>query len=321
MTQPRTHLSRGGLPLALLSAASFGAAGSFGRSLSEAGWSPGAAIATRIGVAALVLVVPALIALRGRWSSLRRGAGTIVVFGLVTAACQVCYFNAIQHLAIGVALLLEYLGTILVVAWLWLRHGHRPRHLTVAGAMVAILGLVLVVDTSVRARFDVVGVLWALGAAVGLAAFFFLSADDSADVPPVAVASGGMGIGALALLVLGALGVLPLQATFGSVMLAGHRTSWLLPTIGLALVSGAIAYVAGIGAARRLGAKVASFVGLTEVVFAVLFAWLFLGELPTGIQLIGGVFIVVGASLVRIDELAAPPSLAFDATASVAEAP
>lgn len=73
----------------------------------EAGWSPGAAIATRIGVAALVLVVPAPIALRGRWSSLRRGAGMIVVFGLVTAACQVCYFNAIQHLAIGVALLLE----------------------------------------------------------------------------------------------------------------------------------------------------------------------------------------------------------------------
>ena len=297
--------ARGGLALALVSAASFGAAGSFARSLSDAGWSPAATIATRIGVAALLLMAPALVALRGRWGALRRGAGILVIFGLVTAACQICYFNAIQHLAVGVALILEYLGTVLVVAWLWLRHGQRPRRLTVAGATVAMLGLALVIDTSGHARFDFVGVLWALGAAVGLAAYFVLSADEAADLPPVVVASGGMGVGAATLLVLGALGFMPLDATFGTVALAGHRTSWLVPTIGISLVSAAIAYVAGISAARRLGPKVASFVGLTEVVFAVLFAWLFLAELPTAIQLVGGVLIVVGASLVRIDELAA----------------
>jgi drug/metabolite transporter (DMT)-like permease len=305
----------------LLSAASFGAAGSFARSLYDAGWSPAAAIATRIGVAALVLIVPALIALRGRWAALRRGAGMMIVFGLVTAACQICYFNAIQHLAIGVALLLEYLGTVLVVGWLWLRHGQRPRRLTLAGATVAVLGLAFVVDTSGQARFDVAGVLWALGAAVGLAAFFFLSADDSADLPPVAVASGGMGIGAATLLVLGALGLMPLQATFGTVALAGQRMSWLWPTLGISLISAAIAYVTGIAAARRLGAKVASFIGLTEVVFAVVFAWLFLGELPTAIQLVGGVFIVAGASLVRIDELAAAPLLAAERLTAAAAAP
>jgi drug/metabolite transporter (DMT)-like permease len=37
--------------------------------------------------------------------------------------------------------------------------------------------------------------------------------------------------------------------------------------------------------------------------FAVLFAWLFLGELPRPIQLAGGVLIVVGVALVRYDEL------------------
>ena len=68
-------------------------------------------------------------------------------------------------------------------------------------------------------------------------------------------------------------------------------------------VAAAIAYVAGIGAARLLGPKLATFVGLTEVVFAVLFAWLLLGELPTGLQLVGGALIVAGIALVRIDEL------------------
>jgi drug/metabolite transporter (DMT)-like permease len=56
-------------------------------------------------------------------------------------------------------------------------------------------------------------------------------------------------------------------------------------------------------AARSLGSKLASFVGLTEVLFAVLFAWLLLGQLPTVVQLIGGVLIVAGVALVRVDEL------------------
>jgi hypothetical protein len=57
-----------------------------------------------------------------------------------------------------------------------------------------------------------------------------------------------------------------------------------------------------------LGSKLASFVGLTEILFAVLFAWLFLGQLPTVIQLLGGLLIVAGVALVRIDELREPGS-------------
>ena len=56
--------------------------------------------------------------------------------------------------------------------------------------------------------------------------------------------------------------------------------------------------------ARR--ARLASFIGLTEVLFAVAFAWAFLGQLPTPVQLVGGTVIVVGITLVRVDELRAP---------------
>ena len=69
-----------------------------------------------------------------------------------------------------------------------------------------------------------------------------------------------------------------------------------------------IAYVAGIGAARRLGAKLASFVGLAEVLFGILFAWLLLGQLPSGMQLLGGAFILAGVTLVRVDELRGTPN-------------
>src|SRR5476651_2501617 len=97
-----------------------------------------------------------------------------------------------------------------------------------------------------------------------------------------------------------------MHARFGHVQLAGHRTSWLVPVLGLSVIAAAFAYVVGIGAARMLGAKVSSFVGVTEVLFAVLFAWLLLGQLPAAIQLAGGMLIIGGVALVRIDELRAP---------------
>ncbi|WP_422754358.1 EamA family transporter [Micromonospora sp. WMMD708] len=295
-----------GLALALLSAVTFATSGTFARSLIEAGWSAEAVVVARVGLAALVLAVPAVLALRGRAGVLRRNLGPVTVFGLLgVATAQACFFNAVRYLPVGVALLLEYLGIILVVGWLWLVHGQRPRRLTVAGSLAALVGLVLVLDLTGTGRLDPVGVLWGLGAAVGLAGYFVLAARVDADLPSVTMASGGMAVGAAVLALLGLVGVLPLRATFGAVDFAGQRTSWLVPIVGLSLVAAVVAYLTGIAATRLLGARLSSFVGLTEVMFAVLIAWLVLGELPVPVQLAGGALIVAGVALVRLDELRA----------------
>jgi drug/metabolite transporter (DMT)-like permease len=305
-----------GLGLALLSAITFATSGTFARSLIDAGWSAEAAVSARVGLASLVLALPAVLSLRGRWGVLRRNAGMIGLFGvLAVATAQACFFNAVRYLPIGVALLLEYLGIIIVVGWMWATHGQRPRRLTVAGSVVALIGLVFVLDLTGATRIDPIGVLWGLGAAVGLAAYFVLSARGDGGLPAVALASGGMAVGAVALLTLGLFGALPLRATFGAVTFAGQQTSWLVPILGLSILAAVIPYVAGIGAARALGARLSSFVGLTEVLFAVLVAWLVLSELPTAVQLVGGALIVGGVALVRIDELREP------AAAAVAKGP
>src|SRR5664279_5081917 len=262
-----------GLALALLSAATFGTSGTFARALIDAGWSPGAAVTVRISIAAVILAVPAAVVLKGRWHVLRRNLRMVAIYGLVAiAGCQVFYFNAVQHLSVGVALLLEYMGVVLIVGWLWIRNGQRPRRLTIAGSAVALVGLILVLNLVGDTHIDLVGVLWGLAAAVGLAVFFVQSAKSDPDLPPLAMASGGMTIGAVTLLILGVLGALPMHANVDDVDFAGHQVSWLVPVIGLSLVAAAIAYVAGIAASRILGSKLASFVGLTEVLFAVLFA-------------------------------------------------
>ena len=113
-----------------------------------------------------LLTVPALLQLRGRWGLLRRSLLPVLAYGLVAVAgCQLFFFNAVEHLSVGVALLLEYSGTLLVVLWLWLRHGQRPRRLTVFGGVLSIGGLALVLDLTGEQHVDLVGVLWGLAAA------------------------------------------------------------------------------------------------------------------------------------------------------------
>lgn len=65
-----------------------------------------------------------------------------------------------------------------------------------------------------------------------------------------------------------------------------------------------MAYGGGVVAARRLGATLASFVGLSEVLFAVLFAFVLLEEGMTALQLAGGALVVVGVGLVQAGERA-----------------
>ena len=295
--------SSAGLGLAVLSAATFGTSGSFAASLMAEGWTPAAAVSIRIGIAALVLTVPAVVQLRGRWSALRASLPAVLGYGLfAVAGAQLFFFNAVEHLSVGVALLLEYSGTLLVVAWVWLRHGHRPRRLTTAGAAVALSGLVLVLNLTGSQRIDAVGVLWGLAAATGLAVYFVISSHDESPLPPIAMAWAGLTVGAAVLLLAGLVRAVPMHASTADADFAGHRTSWLLPVAGLSLIAAVVAYCAGIGAARRLGARLASFVGLAEVLFAVLFAWALLGQRPSALQAVGGLVVLAGISLVKADE-------------------
>jgi drug/metabolite transporter (DMT)-like permease len=298
-----------GLLLALLSAAAFATSGSLAGSLIAIGWTPGAAVAARVLVAAVVLTAPAAVAMRGRWSLLRRGVPTMLVYGIVAVAgAQFAFFNAISHLSVGVALLLEYQGTVAVVAWLWLRHGRRPRALVLVGSVVALAGLALVLDVLGGFRLDGIGVLWGLVAAVGLATYYVLAGDEAQPLPPLALSCAGLWIGGAVMLGAVATGLVPFRTATAPVQLAGQQVSWLVPVLGLALVAAALGYVVGILAARVLGATLASFVGLSEVLFAVVFAWLFIGQAPTVLQAIGGVVVVAGVALVRLGELGAPAS-------------
>ena len=92
---------------------------------------------------------------------------------------------------------------------------------------------------------------------------------------------------------------------------ARETFAWWQPLLVLAVFTAALSYVTGVAAGRLLGARLASFVALSEVVAGVLWAWLLLDELPAAVQIVGGVLILAGVVGVKLGErdvpAAAPP--------------
>jgi drug/metabolite transporter (DMT)-like permease len=292
-----------GLAFALTSAFAFGLSGALASPLLDAGWSAGALVMIRVGLAALVVLPLGLRALRGRWHLLRRNAALIATYGAVAVtATQFFYFSAIGHMQVGPALLIEYTSPAAVVVWLWLRHGQRPGPVTQVGAVLAAVGLVLVLDLVSGADLSIAGVLWALGAMLGVTTYFLISADESNGLPPVTLAGGGLVTGTVLLGVLGIVGLLPMRGDTSSVEYAGVTVAWWVPMVLLGLVTAGVAFATGIAAIRRLGSRLASFVALTEVLAGVLWAWLLLGELPLPVQIVGGGLVLVGVVAVKVGE-------------------
>lgn len=304
---------RSGLAFAITSAFCFGLAGATASAMFDAGWSAGAAVGVRVALGAAVLAVPALLALRGRWAAVRGNARLLLTYGvLAVAGAQLCYFYAVSYLPVGVALLIEYTSPVGVVAWMWARHGQRPTRLTLVGGSIALVGLALLIDVfGSDMALDPRGVAWALAAMVGATAYFVISGHGDSGVPPVALAWFGLTIGAITVGIVGLTGALPLRAAGGDVTYEGVVVPWIIPVIALGVVTAALAYLTGIAGVRRLGARLASFIGLTEVLAAVGFAWLLLAELPTPLQWLGGVLVLGGVVVVKWGEPTPAPEAAL----------
>ena len=298
---PARRVSTSGLVLGVASALAFSSSGPFIKPLLEAGWSLGAALLVRMGIAGLILSPALFLAMRRQPAFLRRHWKLILGFGLMPVlGCQLLFFSAMQRMPVAVALLIQYLAPVLLVAFVWLRTQKAPSALVLWGSGVAIVGLVLVVDIS-GASFDLIGTMLALGAAVCVCAYFVISERAGDDLPPLALAAGGLLTGGIIMAILCLVGIMPFSAPAVSVVLAGVEVPWFVPLVWVAAVATTLGYAFGVMAVPRIGSRIASFVGLSEVLFALGFAWIFLAEVPAPIQFAGGALILVGVVLVRAD--------------------
>jgi drug/metabolite transporter (DMT)-like permease len=161
---PASRAAAGGVALILVASVLFGICGSLGKVVIQAGLSPVQVTWLRVvgvGVIAIAIALPVL-----RRLGQRPPWGGLILFGLTAiAGAQAFYFIAVERLPVGIALLLEFMGPIIVVAWVrFVRRTLLPRA-AVIGTLLSIAGLSIVVEVWSGLRLDAVGLI--AGAAAG----------------------------------------------------------------------------------------------------------------------------------------------------------
>lgn len=312
-----------GVGLVLLSSVCFGASGPFGKAVIEAGLGPLQAVWLRIATAALVLV-PLVVLLRGRSAArgLRPHLPRLVVYGLTgVAGCQACYFVAASRLPVGVAILLEFSGPVIVLAWLRLVRRVPVHRAAAAGVAVAMAGLAMVVQVWAGLTLDPLGLAAGLGAAACQAAYFLIVDSLAGQVDPLAITAFGSAVAAVALALPAAPWALPWGVLPAQVPVAGFTAPGWTLVVWIGVVSTVIAYLLGVAGLQRLPAQVGGAICYTEVVAAALIAWAVLGERLTPAQLTGGVIVLAGAYLAqRAAARSTAPAVHPDAAATGSQA-
>jgi drug/metabolite transporter (DMT)-like permease len=286
-----------GLGFAIVSSIAFGGSGPFAKALIGTGFSPEQAAWLRI-LGAAVLLIPLVLLLRGRAGlrAARRTWPQLVLYGLTgIAGCQTLYFIAASRLPVGVAILLEFTGPVLVVGWLKFVRGTAVPRTAIVGVAMALAGLACVVEVWTGLTLDLIGLLAGLGAAACQATYFLLLDRLTGVADPLVATAAGSVVGAIVLTLVAApwtapLGVLADTAPIGDRSApAWTFAAWII------VVSTIVAYLTGAAAVQRLSAAIGGAVAYVEVVAASVFAWILLGERLTTPQLIGGAIVLAGA--------------------------
>ena len=229
----------------------------------------------RQGMAAAVLVAIA----RPRLSGRARGDWWMVIsFGLVLAAMNVCFYEAVHRLPLGIAVTIELFGPLGLAASL----SRTARE--VSYVALAVIGVVLLGGAT--DHLDGVGVAFALAAAIGWASYILLSRRTGRRFE---------GIDGLALaMVVATVAVAPLGiATGGSRLI---QTGALTTGLAVAMLSAAIPFTLELHALRAVGPRTFGVIMSMSPAVAAAMGWMVLAE-PLGRVQTAAIGCVVAASV------------------------
>jgi drug/metabolite transporter (DMT)-like permease len=296
-------MRRAGLLIAFASSWCFAFSGPMAKYLAAAGLAPLESVWTRMAGAGLLLVGVLAVVRPGALRIPRSRLLFFLAYAVVAVAgVQALYFAAITRLRlpVGVTLLIEFTSPVLVVLWVrFVRRVRLPRAAFV-GAVVAVVGLGIVVEVWSGLSLDPFGLLLAFGAAACCAGYFLLSDGFGDDVDPLGLIAWGL-LGAAAVLVpISRPWDIPWSVfTLTSTPEGGHALPVLGATIWMIVIATVVAYILGVTAVRRLSAAVGSTVASLEVIAGAVIAWVLVGEALGVFQIIGGLIVLTGAYLAQ----------------------
>jgi drug/metabolite transporter (DMT)-like permease len=225
---------------------------------------------------------------------------TLIVYGIVGfAMVQLGYFIGIaQGVPLSLVLIIEFTAPIWIVLWIkFVRKGKVAKDMWTAIAL-SLIGLVLVAKVWQGFTFDLIGILGAAGAALALATYFLMSETQGKKRSPQAMIVWGLGVSGLFWSIFLPIWSFPTQIFTAEINLQGRFSDYSAPgwlLIAYVVVFGTIVpYLFVVHGIRRLSASTSSVIGMIEPVLAGVFAWVWLSQSWSAIQLAGGAIVLIG---------------------------
>jgi drug/metabolite transporter (DMT)-like permease len=230
----------------------------------------------------------------------RREIPTLIFYGVFGyAMVQLGYFIGISRgVPLSLVLIIEFTAPIWIV--LWIKFVRKSK---VAGSMwiaiaLSLTGLILVAKVWQGFAFDFIGSLGALGAAFALAIYFLMSQSQGVKRSAQAMIVWGFGVSGLFWSIILPIWNFPTQIFTTDINLQGRFSDfsapgWLL--IAYIIIFGTLVpYLLVVKGINLLSASTSSVIGMAEPVLAGIFAWIWLSQSWSAIQLLGGAVVLVG---------------------------
>ena len=298
MVQPRPIV---GYAMVAIAATLFAVNGSVSKVILGSGISSGQLTEVRCAGSLIGL---ALIAVATRPSSLRirfAELPLLIALGIALALVQWAYFYAIHRLAIGIALLIQFVAPILVALWARFVFHEPVRRRIWAALALSVAGLMLIVEIWHGGRLSGPGVAACVLAAISLAAYFLIAERGVRRRDPVSLSAWGFLVATIFWSLLAPWSSFPGQRVDDHVSLLGNLASTHVPLWSLMLwmvvLGGVIPFALIVSALRHISATRAGITAMLEPVVAIVVAWAWLGETLQPVQLSGAVLTLLGIGL------------------------
>src|SRR6266540_1119035 len=307
MTEQSRRATLAAIAAMVTAGACWGLAAVMAKTAFDRGVSPVRMAEARVVVALAVL--GGILAWRRR-DLLRPPAGTgpvLIVFGLSVAGVNSTYYVAIDRLAVGVAISLQYTAPVLLLGWSAITAKTRaPGRVVWLAAGLTLAGAVLVSRAyGGLSRVNGIGLLAAVGSAVTFATYLLTAGRAGRrGVHPATVLFWGFVVAVLTWSVIAPWWSWPVARL--------ADTEVTLSVLGVGIVGTLIPFLLAVGALRLLQPATAGIAATVEPPFAAAFAWLLLGQHLSLVQIAGGILVLAGVALAQRAPALMPEALALE---------
>jgi drug/metabolite transporter (DMT)-like permease len=256
-------------------------------------------------MASFVIFVALVAATRPeRLRTTRRELAYLAVFGACAVVLtQLLYLLAIRRLEIGVALVLIFLGPLLVALWSHFVDRKPVRSRFWAALALSLVGLVLVVRLWDSFSLDGLGVAFALLGACAYTLYVLYAEHAVSRRDPVSLLCFGFLFATVLWTVVQPWWSLPWHTLTADVSLHGNLAGTQLPEwvlIAWIVVLGTVVpFILVVGSLEHLPATRVAICGMLEPVVAALVAYAWLDETLAPAQLLGGVLVLVAIGVAQ----------------------